>query len=75
MVDSAFVMTVVGTGMGILIGMGALILTLHIHISSQIKAIQEDGKIFRDQWAAESKEFHGRLCIIEEKRNKILLDK
>lgn len=34
-----------------------------------IDAIREDGKIFREQWAAESKYFHGRLCSIEERNS------
>lgn len=42
-------------------------------LQASIDAIKEDGRIFREAWAAESKDFHGRLCAIEERRNKILL--
>lgn len=33
-----------------------------------MRDLKEDGRIFREQWAAESKDFHGRLCAIEERR-------
>jgi len=35
-----------------------------------MRELKEDGRIFREQWAQESKDFHGRLCSIEEKRIK-----
>lgn len=35
---------------------------------SSIDAMKEEGKIFREQWAFESRDFHGRLCTIEERR-------
>ena len=31
------------------------------HLDAKIDAIKEDGRIFREKWAEESKEFHGRL--------------
>lgn len=31
---------------------------------------KEDWKEFRERWAEESKDFHGRLCAIEERRLK-----
>jgi hypothetical protein len=33
---------------------------------------EKDNKEFREKWALESKEFHGRLLILEEERNRIL---
>jgi hypothetical protein len=33
-----------------------------------MRSIQEDGRNFREQWACESKDFHGRLCAIDERR-------
>lgn len=33
-----------------------------------VNSIKEDGKVFREQWSTESKDFHGRLCAIEERR-------
>ena len=38
-------------------------------IHALLEAIRQDAKEFREIWANESKEFHGRLCEIEE-RNK-----
>lgn len=38
-------------------------------ILNMIEAIKEEGRIFRQTMADESREFHGRLCAIEE-RNK-----
>jgi hypothetical protein len=40
------------------------------HMDAQIQAIREDSKSFRDQWALETKDFHGRLCAIEERNKK-----
>lgn len=31
-------------------------------------AIREEGRVFRMQWMEESKDFHNRLCSIEERR-------
>ena len=31
------------------------------------RSIKDDMNIFREKWAEETKEFHGRLCAIEEK--------
>jgi len=42
--------------------------TLRREMIDIMRSIEEDGKIFREQWAAESKDFHGRLCAIEERR-------
>lgn len=33
-----------------------------------MRELKEDGRIFREQWAQESKDFHGRLCSLEERR-------
>jgi Flp pilus assembly protein TadB len=33
-----------------------------------MRSLHEEGRIFREQWAAESRDFHGRLCAIEERR-------
>lgn len=38
-------------------------------IHALLEAMRQDAKEFRENWANESKEFHGRLCEIEE-RNK-----
>ena len=32
--------------------------------------MQNDMKTFREEWAKESKDFHGRLCVIEERNKK-----
>lgn len=47
------------------------------HIEALIRSIQEEMRDFRSQWAAESKEFHGRLCQIEERKeekSKLILE-
>ncbi|NBV40339.1 hypothetical protein EBR77_00680 [bacterium] len=33
-------------------------------------SIREEGRIFRQQWMEESKDFHNRLCEIERNRKK-----
>lgn len=42
---------------------------LYLHTQDLIRSVQEDNKSFQAAMLNESKEFHGRLCIIEE-RNK-----
>ena len=34
------------------------------------RAMHQDMKDFRETWAQESKDFHGRLCVIEERNRK-----
>jgi len=65
MVDTTFVITVVGTGMGIIIAIGALILTLFLWNRSEANAD-------RRCMAEEIKDFHSRLIQIEERRNKFI---
>jgi len=65
MVDTAFVITVVGTGMGILIGMGGMMITLFMWNRSEANAD-------RRSMVEEMKDFHSRLIAIEERRNKFI---
>lgn len=37
---------------------------------AQLLAIREDMKAFRELWAQETRDFHGRLCSIEERNRK-----
>lgn len=62
---SAEIIAIVGTGMGIIIAMGALVITLFLHSISKMDKMSEDSKTFREAWAQETKEFHGRLTAIE----------
>lgn len=39
-------------------------------ISSSTNAWKNEMKEFREMWAQESREFHGRLCAIEERGRK-----
>lgn len=79
--DLATLITVASTGMGIIVALGALIVTLFLWNRSEansdrrdivnlIIAIKEDAANFRKEMAVESREFHARLCVIEERRNK-----
>lgn len=40
------------------------------NLESIIQGIREDGKLFQQAILAESKDFHGRLCAIEERTKK-----
>ena len=42
---------------------------LRASTESQLSAIRQDMKEFREIWSQETKDFHGRLCAIQE-RNK-----
>jgi hypothetical protein len=63
--DWTQVLTIVGANIILIIGMLGTFVALYIHSDSKmnanLKAIQD-----------EMKDFHGRLCAIEERRNKIL---
>jgi hypothetical protein len=41
-------------------------------IMTLIRSIHDEMKDFREKWAQETKDFHGRLCAIEERRIKLL---
>jgi hypothetical protein len=73
MQDIGLIITIVGTGMGLILAMVALILTVIFYGSSERKEIAQESKEFRERWAQETKEFHGRLIAIEERRNRILM--
>jgi hypothetical protein len=70
--DSVFVITVVGSAMGILLGMGAIVITLFIYsqgkMDAALKAIQDEMKDFHTRLALQDQEFKSRLCAIEERR-------
>lgn len=65
MVTPEFVLTIVGTGLGIIISMGALILTLFLWNRAEANTD-------RRAMAEELKDFHTRLLAIEERRNKYI---
>lgn len=65
MVNPEFVLTVVGTGIGIIIAMGAIVITLFLWTRGE-------GNADRRAMAAEMKDFHNRIVAIEERRNKII---
>jgi len=52
---------IVGSNLIVFLGMIGTIVGLYLHTDKKIDAIQ-----------SEMKDFHGRLCAIEERRNKIL---
>jgi len=53
--------TIVGANLTVFLGFMVTVIALHFQSSKKIDAIQ-----------AEMKDFHGRLCAIEERRNRIL---
>ena len=81
MENLGLIITLIGTGMGIIIALGAIIVTLFLwqrgeanadrrDIVNLIIAIKEDARTFSEKMANESKDFHARLCNIEERRLK-----
>lgn len=40
------------------------------HMDAKIDAIQEEMKDFNTKWMQETKDFHARLCICEERNRK-----
>jgi hypothetical protein len=45
---------------------------IFLTLRSDSQKYERDLKEFREKWSEESKDFHGRLIAIEERRNKIL---
>ena len=45
---------------------------IFLTLRSDSQKYEKDLKEFREKWSEESKDFHGRLISIEERRNKIL---
>ena len=76
MVNPEFVLTVVGTGMGIIIAMGAIVITLFLWTRNEGNADRRESakemKDFHEKSARLEQEFRERLLIIEERRNKII---
>jgi hypothetical protein len=78
--DFSLLITILGTGLGIIIAMGALILTLFLwsrgeanadrrDIVNLIISIKEEMKDFHVTLERQDAEFKNRICLIEE-RNK-----
>jgi hypothetical protein len=55
--DLGLIITIVGSAIGVLGTILGVVIPLHIQTLSTLKAIQD-----------EMKDFHGRLCAIEERR-------
>lgn len=53
------IMTIIGTNLVVFLGIIGLMLNLYFNTDKKIEAIHQ-----------EIKDFHGRLCAIEERRNK-----
>jgi len=75
MSDFGLIITIVLTGMGIVIAMGGIVITLFLWMRSEanadrrdivnlIVAIKEDIQAIQH----EVKDFHARMCVIEERR-------
>jgi len=59
--DNYQMLTIVGANLLVFLGYMGTVITLHLSTNKKIDAIQQ-----------EIKDFHGRLCSIEERRIKIL---
>ena len=75
-VDSTFVITVVGTGMGIIIGMGAIVITLFIYsqgkMDAALTAIHDEMKDFHGKLERQDAEFKAFMRLQEERRTQAL---
>lgn len=69
--DLTIVLEVVGIIGGVATWL-ALSLGPMIYLGSKIDAIRKDLSDFKTDMHQESKDFHARLCVIEEKRIKVL---
>lgn len=76
MMDWTQVLTIVGANIVLIMGMLGTVIALHLNSDKKISAMQtavyNEMKDFHKALGAESKDFHGRLIAIEERRTKIL---
>lgn len=63
------VLAIVGANIVLILGMLGVVIGIWLH-QALIRQIKHDSDEFKKTWAAESKEFHGRLCAIEENMGK-----
>ena len=79
MVDTTFVVTIVGTGMGILIGMGGIVIALFIYsqgkMDAALKAIQDEMKDFHGRLERQDAEFKAFMRQEEGKRTQVFMRK
>lgn len=68
MTDFGLIITIVLTGMGIIIGMGAIIITLFLWNRAESNSDRRDIVNLIIAIKDEMKDFHDRLCSIEAKR-------
>ena len=81
MEDIGIIIAIVGTGVTFVASMVAMFLWNRAEARSDYKhlenrtnvileSIRQDMKDFNDRWIQETKDFHGRLCAIEERNKK-----
>ena len=61
------VIAIIGSNLVIMLTFFGVSISLHNGMREEIRGIREDLAAFQATMAQETKEFHGRLCIIEEK--------
>lgn len=66
------VLTIVGANIVLIMGMLSTIIALHLNSDKKITAIQDEMKDFHKKYMDETRDFHGRLISLEERRIKIL---
>ena len=72
--DWVQVIIVVGANLTVFLGFMGTVIALHLQSCKKIDAIQDEMKDFHSKYMEETKSFHARLCVIEERRTKVLLD-
>lgn len=61
------VIAIIGSNLVIMLTFFGVSISLHNGMREEIRGIREDLAAFQTAMARETKEFHGRLCSIEEK--------
>ena len=61
-------LSIIGANLIVFIGFMGSVIALHIQSNKRIDAIREDMKDFHQKYMEETKNFHARLCLIEERR-------
>lgn len=66
------IIAIIGSAFGILAIVVVLVLWLRTEANADRRDIVNLIIAMKEEWAHESRDFHGRLCVIEQERNQIL---
>lgn len=70
--DWTQVLTIVGANLILILGMVGTYIALYLHTDKKIENNRKEANEILKSIADEMKDFHGRLCAIEENRKRVI---